>query len=99
MAETLNKELAEEKPTAAEPKSADKSDKDLSIPEKEKLLTIIYALLINPEHPIDLSAPYKAAEYIASIAHRAGLEISARTIYRRLKEILGTIAPRDKTSD
>ena len=81
------------------PKAADALDKLLAPNEKEKLLTIIYALATDATPPINLSARWAAAETIESMADLAGVTVSAKTIQRRLKEIVETIAPRGKTSD
>ena len=81
------------------PKAADALDKPLAPNEKEKLLTIIYALATDATPPINLSARWAAAETIESMADLAGVTVSAKTIQRRLKEIVETIAPRGKTSD
>ena len=79
---------------------ADARDKPLRPNEREKLLTIIYALIKeNAKDPIDLSEPVKAAQTIESMADLAGVTVSAKTIQRRLEEIVESIVPRDKTSD
>ena len=88
------------------PKSADARDKPLSREEREKLLSIIYGLVISHNHTrrssvaeIDLSKTWKAAEQIESMALQAGMKVSAKTIDRRLKDMLDMIEIRGKTSD
>ena len=81
-------------------KAADALRKPLRPNEKEKLLTIIYALTKNPpQHPIDLSNPTEAAKSIEMLADMAGLTVSAKTIQRRLEEMVMSIRPRDENTD
>ena len=81
MAEALNKELAEEKPTA----DAFDKQKPLGTRERETLLTIIAALLRKSK--IDTSNPTRAAKTIVAEVELFGGKMHWQTVDDKLKQV------------